>query len=158
MPFTQKANRQGACSSYFGMIMAVKPPPRAIAIGSDVSCLTVFTSTRVPHLAISWKREPERMWTNHRGDRNNVEYSRCGQLLEEQRPPEPAASLRPVKKRLRHERLRLRPLTSAMKHPGFPGAVWEKVHEKAWNATPDLRLEHVQFACPHLGFRLAAIG
>ena len=33
--------------SYFGAIMAVKPPPGAMEIGSDVPGLTVLTSTRM---------------------------------------------------------------------------------------------------------------
>src|SRR5438552_686548 len=49
---------------------------------------------RVPHLAISWKRKPEKLWTKHHGERNNVEQSKHGQFLGKQRAPSLAASLR----------------------------------------------------------------
>ena len=44
---------------YFGIMMAVKPPPGAMAIGSDVLGFTVFTSNRIA-LGSSSFMEPSR--------------------------------------------------------------------------------------------------
>ena len=67
--------------------------------------------------------------------KNNPRVRNCWNCLEPQACPGPPASPWRLSKPLRHERVRLRPLARAINHADFHGAVWKKVHEKAWNAT-----------------------